>query len=295
LLVSADGQRVVFSAGYDDPEAVEVWSVPLAATGAPMRISAEHPVGSDVVDLVTTASGRVLYRWWTETSAPARLSSVPVDGSAPTIFVDGGLVAGGSVRSMEVVEDDVVFVADAVVDNKRELWSAPIDGSGARTRRSAPLAADSDVWIFRVTPDGQRAVYIADAIEIGRLDLYSTTVSGFTSILRLSNLELFEPDYSAGSFEIADDSRTLVFETFIDNQFDGRLKVQDLREPTIAPVSLDTASEDVSFEPLDDGAAVGFVAEREGDSRREIHLADRRFFADGFESGDASRWSASSP
>jgi hypothetical protein len=51
----------------------------------------------------------------------------------------------------------------------------------------------------------------------------------------------------------------------------------------------------VLYAPLDDGAAVRFAADRIWDSRIEIHLADRRFFADGFESGDTAGWSATVP
>jgi hypothetical protein len=294
-IVTGDGQRVVFAAGYADPDKVEVWSVPLAASGAPVRISDEHPVGTQIDDLAITASGRAVYRWQTSLGAPHRLSSAPADGSAPAIFVDGGLVAGGGVHSMAVAGEYVAFVADAAVDEKRELWSARIDGSAARTRRSEALAADRDVSTFRPAADGLRVVYRADATVEGRSDLYSTTVSGFASIVRLSNLEPFGVDYDTMSYAVAGDSRTVVYETAVDGQFDGRLKVQDLREPTPFPSSFDTAAESLSFEPLDAGAAVRYVAQREGDPRREIHLADRRFFADGFESGDTTGWSSAVP
>jgi hypothetical protein len=196
---------------------------------------------------------------------------------------------------MAVAGGYVAFVADAAVDEKRELWSAPVDGSTPRTRRSAVLAADRDVSNFEVAPDALRVVYRADGTSAGRNDLYSTTVSGFTAIFRLSNLELSGDDYDAMSYSIAGDSRTVVYETTVDGQFDGRLVIQDLREPTIAPASLTTWGNPVLYAPLDDGAAVRFAADRIWDSRVEIHLADRRFFADGFESGDTAGWSATVP
>jgi hypothetical protein len=294
-IVTADGLRVVFVAGYDDPDAVEVWSVPLAAAGASVRISGEHPVGSDVDDFAITPGGRVVYRWRTGSAAPYRLSSAPADGSAPATFVDGGLVAGGEVQSMRIASEHVVFVADAAVDQKWELWSAPVDGSGIRTRRSAALAADRDVSSFKVAPDGLRVVYRADATVDSRSDLYSTTVLGFAAILRLSNLELFGADYDVMSYVVAGDSRTAVYETAVAGQYDGRLIVQDLREPTPFPASFETAPESVSFASADNGAVVIFAAQRNGDWRKELHLADRCFFADGFESGDTTGWSSTVP
>lgn len=294
-IVTPDGQRVVFAAGLADPDVVEVWSVPLAGPGPRVRLSAALAEDSDISDLEVSTAGRAVYRWQLDSSSPYRLSSAPVDGSAAATFVDGGLVAGGSVHSMAVAGGYVAFVADAAVDEKRELWSASVDGSTPRTRRSAVLAADRDVSNFEVAPDALRVVYRADGTSAGRNDLYSTTVSGFTTILRLSNLELSGDDYDAMSYTVAGDSRTVVYETIVDGQFDGRLVIQDLREPTIAPASLTTWGSPVLYAPLDDGAAVRFAADRIWDSRIEIHLADRRFFADGFESGDTAGWSATVP
>ena len=286
-IVSADGQHVLFSAGLSDPDVVEVWSVPLAASGARVRLSAALAEDSDIADLEVSAVGRAVYRWQLDSTSPYRLSSAPVDGSAPATFVDGGMVAGGERQRRDL--------ADAAVDEKRELWSASVDGSTPRTRRSAALAADRDVSSFEVAPDGLRAVYRADATVADRSDLYSTTISGFAAVLRLTNLELFGDEYDAMTYSVADDSRTVVYETAVGGQFDGRLVIQDLREPTLAPATLTTAEYSVPFDPLDDGRAVRFTADRTWDTRIEIHLADRRLFADGFESGDTGGWSSTGP
>jgi hypothetical protein len=294
-VVSPGGGRVVFATGLDEAATAEVWSVPLASSGARMRISDAHAAGTEVLDLAVAPAGRAVYRWRPGGDGPDRLSSAPIDGSAAPHAVGGAPVAGGGVVEVRLAGDQVVYRADAQVAERFELWSAPADGSAGRTRRSAPLPPDGDVHGFQLAPDGLRLVYRADGTVAGRVDLYSSTVAGFAAVQRLSNLEPFGDDYGALGYAIAADSRTLVYETHVDGTYDGRLRIQDLRDPTPFPEVLETGPERGPFTPLDAGAAVRFETRFDGDAREDVWLADRRFFADGFETGDASGWSASVP
>lgn len=79
----------------------------------------------------------------------------------------------------------VVYVADELADEVFELFSAPMDGSAAPLRLSAPMPTGGDVGeILQVS--GGRVLYLADALTNGVQELFVVADDGSAAPLRLS-------------------------------------------------------------------------------------------------------------
>jgi hypothetical protein len=102
------------------------------------------------------------------------LFSVPVDDSASPVLVSRKLVAGGSIASYQVSADGrvVVYGADRSVDERFELFRAPITG-GPSERVSGELVAGGDVTAFALGRAG-RVFYLADQETDGVVELHAS-------------------------------------------------------------------------------------------------------------------------
>jgi len=141
-------------------------SVPLtrsALEGAPdvLALNAPYPLGVvGDVEAFTVRRGQVVYRADQDTPRVQELyGGTLAPGDAP-VKLSGALVAEGDVQEFALTQDGrrVVFVADAELDGKDELYAAPSDGSAAPVKLSA-LPDDVDVVAFVLSPDGSRVVY----------------------------------------------------------------------------------------------------------------------------------------
>ena len=186
-----------------------------------------------------------------ENKAARNLYSVPIDGSALPVKLNGPLVAGGGVRApqdpLNVSEDGVfVYLADAIVDEQHELWSVPADGSGPAVKLSGSMVSGGDVSpFFGITPDGQRVVYMADALVDGVQELFIAPMDGSSPPVRL-NPDLALGGY-VGGFQITSDGRSVVYRA------DGR--VDEVFELFLA--SLDgSSSVEILSGPLTEGGNV---------------------------------------
>lgn len=103
------------------------------------------------------------------------LRSAPLDGSTPAAL----LASGDLVRELELLPGGggAVFAGALAGGSSLELLLAPLAGGPVRTL-NAPLVAGGNVVAlapnaFRVTPDGEHVIYLADQEEDGRVELYS--------------------------------------------------------------------------------------------------------------------------
>jgi hypothetical protein len=128
--------------------------------------------------------------------APRELFSSPLDGSASPVRISGPMIAAGNyVDDSLIFAPDgraVLYLADAVVNEQVELFRTAVDGSSPAVRLNGPLPAGGDVIAgsVRITPDGTRAVYVADETVDGQQDLYAVPLDRATSPLRLSSFAL---------------------------------------------------------------------------------------------------------
>ncbi len=161
------------------------------------------------------ASGeRVLYSHYPGPQSPAwelfsapfaggpsvRLNLAPLDASA-SLLLNPLPPAGpfGIPTAFRISPDSarVVYVADQEVDGRSELFTVPTDGSQELVKLSAPLPPGGSVsWDFRVSPDGSRVVFFADADTVDLHELYSVPIGGGEP------LRLNDPIPPGGGFEL---------------------------------------------------------------------------------------------
>jgi predicted outer membrane repeat protein len=105
------------------------------------------------------------------------LYSVPLDGSAEPVKLNGALVSGGAVWEFQISPDSsqVVYVADQDRAAVRELYGVPLDGSVAPVKLNGALVSGGTVdYRFQISPDSSQVVYVADQDTDGVHELYAS-------------------------------------------------------------------------------------------------------------------------
>src|SRR5207244_4314495 len=153
---------------------------------------------------ISPDSSRVVYVADAEVDGVAELYSVPLDGSAAPVKLNGALVSGGDVRStcggyaispdstsvayrahepqherfapFAITSDStrVVYMADAEIDGQPELFATPIDGSAAPTRLGLPRGFGD----YTLCPDGTALVFRTSSFPRGIAQLYFVALDG---------------------------------------------------------------------------------------------------------------------
>jgi len=104
-----------------------------------------------------------------------RLYSNWITGGEP-ISLSPNLVAGGNVSGFQITPDSqfVIFEADGLTNNQDELFIVPIGGPWTSTQRlNSPITnASGDVVSYLISPDGEKVIYIADAVTDEQYELY---------------------------------------------------------------------------------------------------------------------------
>jgi hypothetical protein len=119
------------------------------------------------------------------------LFSVPVDGSATAVVLNGPLVVGGGVglpsassEFLAITPDSrlVVYWAAQSSSSRADLFVAPIDGHAAAVRLNEPPG--ETVRSMALAPGGTRVVYIAGSLSTGN-DLFSVPLDASSPPVRL--------------------------------------------------------------------------------------------------------------
>jgi Tol biopolymer transport system component len=120
-----------------------------------------------------------------------RVGAARLDGSGSHSLLDP-LAPGLGVELLKVSPDSsrVVYVAEALDHEVFELFSAPIDGSSAPVRLSAPMTEGGDVVAkpeaIAITPDSTHVVYLADQEQDAVYDLFCVPMDGSSAPIQLS-------------------------------------------------------------------------------------------------------------
>lgn len=143
-------QRIVFSGDFATAGRAELWSAPYDGSALATRISGSMTSGGNVVEaLFTPDELRVVYQADQRFNEQFELFSVPVTGPfSAAERVSPDLVAGGDADTPQISSDGtrVIFTADALVNDRVELWSAPLAGpAAAAIRLNEELVANGDV------------------------------------------------------------------------------------------------------------------------------------------------------
>ncbi|HOU40268.1 MAG TPA: hypothetical protein PK829_03270, partial [Promineifilum sp.] len=191
--ISPDNARVVYIADQDTRNVIELYSAPLNGSAAAVKLNRPLVAGGSLPDnsssfQISPNSRRVVYRADGDTDEISELYSVPIDGSAAAVKLNGPLVAGGEVYQFAITPDgaSVVFTADKNTGNVIELYRVPIDGSAAPVKLSGALVAGGGVFDFKLSPDSLFAVYRADASTNDVMELYSVLLDGSAMPVKLN-------------------------------------------------------------------------------------------------------------
>lgn len=183
--VSPDGTWVVYLAKQDSGVVSELFGRLANGSGGALKLNAPLIEGATIRDFRVCPGGeRVLYEAEVidGTTTHVGLYTVPIDGHAAAVQLDGPASNNEDVTSFQITPDGsrVVFLKGFVATNSHRLFSADTDGSGEASLISGTLNARAPV----LDPEGTCAVFGASDGN-----LYSVPVLGGVTPLLLSGSE----------------------------------------------------------------------------------------------------------
>lgn len=291
FLITPDSARVLYLGEVAALYRPELFSVPIDRSSAPVRLNGTLVSGGyvgfygETADIhayvqITPDSSRAVYLADQDVDGQRELYSVPTDGSAAPVKLNGALIASGDVADYAAISPDgarVVYRADAITDGTFELYSVPVDGSAAAVRISGTMVAGGSVRGGSrpvVQFAGDRVLYLADQDTDEVVELYSVPIDGSAAPVRVSGTLVTGGEVVLDSFWAtptgdkvfyrADQEQDQVFELFA-APIDGSAAPTKLSG---ALVSGGDVQADVSVAP--NSLAVVFRADKEGDNDFEL-------------------------
>ncbi len=203
------------------------------------------------------------------------LYSVPIFGGA-RYTLSHITAAGGKIASFQITPNSqrVVYLADQETAGKRELYSAPIDGSSDPVKLSGEITYGGEVIEFRVSPNSQRAVYKADQDRLDCYEIYSIKVvpaEGETPVK--INKTLDSSFKNVSSFQITPNSAGVVYIADQETDNVNELFANFITGGTSWKLS-DTLVENgdvLDFQITPDSLRVVFTADAIADNRIELY------------------------
>ena len=201
--VSADSSQVLFASGG-------LWLATIGDPGSSARVS----LGVTPSTSWGFVGDSIVWQ-----GAGDQLRSRPRDLATPPVQLNSVPVTGNALRPGAVTNDKtrIVFLGDNAEDGGDDLFSSPIDGSEPAKLQTPrpPFWVTSQVYVYRVSPDGERAVYYQGRPFSGIGELWSVPTDGSERPRAVMNPV---PNPAVSSFEITSDSQTVVF---VGSQFLG--------------------------------------------------------------------------
>jgi len=232
--ISPDGQWIVYQTriGLDTDALTGLYSVPIGGSKEDSIKLSESPVVQSTIFsfVISPDSKRVIYRADQSHDLHFELFSVPIEGG-DSVRLNIDLPEGGDVSrdNYEISPDSktVVYRSDQIVDNRFELFSVPIIG-GEVKRLNSDLVDGGDVSGrdagelidgFKISPDGQAVIYLADQEIDGVVELFVVPIMGGNVVKLNGDASLgqnvfnfrvspdgdrvvYRSDYEAGGIEI---------------------------------------------------------------------------------------------
>lgn len=227
LLLTPDGSEIVFTSDVRLDGVFELYRMPSDGSAPPVPLLDPLPGFADVLEFGLTPDGnRVIYRADAQTDHVFHLWSAPIHGGAPAVRLSGPMPGNGDVDGagswdgpFQISPDGarVVYRADQIVNDRSELFSAPVDGS-APTVRLTRIGPGGNTWGYRITPDGKRVVYVAKRGSFFQDELFVVFIGGGGS-QRLSG-ELVELGHVQRDFRVGDEHVVFRADARVDEQFE---------------------------------------------------------------------------
>jgi hypothetical protein len=179
--ISPNGNVVVYQADQDTDDVMELYSVSIDRTSAPIKLNSPLVSGGDVYFFkISPDSGRVVYTASQDILDVEELYSVPIDGSVTPIKLNSSLVYGRLIVSFEISTDSslVVYHANQEDANTLELYSIPIDGSPVPTKLNGIMTTGGDVWgSYDLSSDSNWVIYVANQDNARMKELYASDLN----------------------------------------------------------------------------------------------------------------------
>jgi Tol biopolymer transport system component len=258
--ISPDSTRVVYISDQDTEAVTELYSAPIDASQAPVKLNGTFTAQSDIAVLdssndppflVSPDSARVVYRADQEVDGRFELYSVALAGG-PALKLNGTLVAGGDVGHFAIDPSSTraIYVANEELSYRKALWSVPLDGSAPRVKLSSGTTGNVSALALGHRPfvisSAGRVVYRADNLVPGQAELWSAPIDGSSAPLRL-NAPLPALSDVYDDFQLSSDGTRVVYAA---DQL-----VQDTIELFVVPIDGSAAPRRVSG-PLVEGGDV---------------------------------------
>ncbi|MBX2848036.1 MAG: hypothetical protein KTR16_06940 [Acidiferrobacterales bacterium] len=225
--LSPDGKSFVFTSDQRFSGIFELFSVPV--DGGVDDIRTLHPPLDDnqtILNLrVSPDSQTVIYEVQTgERSFNRReeLFSTSIDGSNANVFrplVQDYPSDTGDITGFEITPDgnSVIYLSDQLTDSAQELFRVSINGSAdgsLAVKLSNDALSSGRVSEFKISPKGDRVLYIADDITTGFETLFVVPINGDSDDVQ--PLEAESNINDVVNFVISGDGRNVIYEKLID-------------------------------------------------------------------------------
>jgi len=223
FLITANSATVVFLANRVNSNTHDLWSVRITGpTGvAPItNLSQIQVLGGNLNQFDLSADGlRAVFIGDRAAANRIELWSAPLAPSTttPTVTNLSGTFASNLQRVTKfaispVAPFPVVFLGDVATTGIDELFQVPIDGSIAHSRISAAtMVAGGNVYEFRISPDGVRVAFTADADVDNQYELWSVATNGGAVAKISGSMVSGGSVQNADDFEFISNSQRLVF------------------------------------------------------------------------------------
>jgi Tol biopolymer transport system component len=226
-LAIAPDRTVLFGATAADG-VVRLFGAPVDGSAPPFEVSGPLVTGGGVGGFGPLPDGaHVVYTADALEAGRVELFRAPVDGSGPALRLNHALAASGSVTGYEIAPDGARVVYWARENGIQQIYSVRSDRSRRPVRLNGALVAGGEVrrgWPLDsdgvISPDGRRAVYVADQRVDGVDELFSVPIdaterpklrrSGEPRVVRL-NGELPAGHAGIRWFRIAADSTRVMY------------------------------------------------------------------------------------
>ncbi len=192
--ISPDGTRVVYLADPSATGSYNLYSVPIGGgTSTKLNGTLPPPPTPGSVDTgfkISADSTRVVYRADQSAYGVYQIYSVPLAGGTAATRLNGVLAVNEDVEPGYAISPDstqVVYRSDEDVNDIVELYSAPLNGTGAPTRLNGVLVGGGDVLgspsnpDLQISPNSARVVYVADQNVDTLNELFSVPIGGGTA------------------------------------------------------------------------------------------------------------------
>jgi len=226
--IAPDASRAVYLTDRDGRGPTALFSRPLDGGSAAVELDMSLPSNGRIGQFEITGDARqVVLRADVSTGdgasiTAAQLYAGPVDGSAAFTPLATELPAGFRVALFRLPStgNRVVFVAEHRDDrgevDGRELYSLPLDGTGALERLDGPLPPLYRVDDFSIAPNGATVVYRIRGYSVWNVPteanaVYSRAVDAGSPAVELAGALTVPPEQTIERFFIAPESEAVLY------------------------------------------------------------------------------------